>query len=138
MLVGGSAALKNQENPMSSVVRRGVMTVAVAATLLIGGTSAVAIAATAHAASTTVKVTAVEFHFTLSKSSAAPGTVVFDVTNKGKLAHDFQINGKVTSLLEPGQSGKLTVTFKKAGSYTYTRTIPGHAAAGMKGKFKIT
>ena len=125
---------------MSSTARRGVAAVAVAATLLVGGIPAVAGAATARtaASTTTINVTAVEFKFTLSKTSVKPGKVVFVVKDKGKLAHDFQIDGKVTTLINPGQSTKLTVTFKKAGSYHYECTIPGHAAAGMRGNLKVT
>ena len=95
---------------------------------------------TARAA--TIAVTAgkpSEFHFTLSKKTAALGTVTFKVTNKGAaLPHDFKINGHKTRLLSPGQSQTLRVTFKKKGSYPYLCTVTGHAAAGMKGIFKIT
>jgi hypothetical protein len=39
----------------------------------------------------------------------------------------------VTKTLHPGQSATFTVTIKKAGKYEYLCSIPGHAAAGMKG-----
>jgi uncharacterized cupredoxin-like copper-binding protein len=90
---------------------------------------------------TTITVTAgkpSEFHFTLSKKSAPVGTVTFKVTNKAALPHDFKISGHKTKLLSPGQSLTLKVTFKKKGSYPYLCTVTGHAAAGMKGTFKIT
>ena len=64
--------------------------------------------------------------------------VTFKVTNKGALPHDFKINGHKTKLLSPGQSQTLRITFKKKGSYPYLCTVTGHAAAGMKGIFKIT
>jgi len=51
--------------------------------------------------------------------------------------HDFKINGKKTPLISPGKSATLSVTLKK-GSFKYTCTVPGHAAAGMKGTFKAT
>lgn len=92
----------------------------------------------AHAASATVSVAASEFKFKLSSKSAAPGTVTFKVTNKGSVQHDFEISGKKTPLLSPGKSATLKVSFKKAGSYPYKCTVPGHAEAGMKGTFKIT
>jgi len=94
--------------------------------------------ATAHAAAATVNVTAKEFHFTLSKKSAAHGKVTFKITNKGALKHDFKINGAKSKMILPHHSASLTVTFKKAGSYPYMCTVPGHAAAGMKGTFKVT
>jgi uncharacterized cupredoxin-like copper-binding protein len=108
-----------------------------AAVLFVVGSS-VAEAATARAAAgTTVTVTAVDFKFKLSATSAkAPGTVTFKVTNKGHTQHDFSIDKKTTKLLSPGGSATLTVTLKK-GSYSYECTVPGHAALGMKGTFKV-
>jgi uncharacterized cupredoxin-like copper-binding protein len=84
-----------------------------------------------------VTVTATEFKFVLSAKSAGRGLVSFKVTNKGKIQHDFQINGRRTPLLNPGQSNTLRVTFLRKGSYPYICTVPGHAAAGMKGVFVI-
>jgi uncharacterized cupredoxin-like copper-binding protein len=99
-----------------------------------------AIGAHSTAATTiTIKVTASEWKFKLSRSSIPVGTtVVFKVTNKGKIPHDFKINGKKTPQLAAGKSATLTVKFAKAGSYPYECTVPGHAAAGMKGTFKVT
>jgi uncharacterized cupredoxin-like copper-binding protein len=85
---------------------------------------------------TTVKVVAKEFKFTLTPKTAKAGTVVFKVVNKGHVMHDFKIAGKKTSMLKPGKSATLKVKLKK-GSYKYLCTVPGHAAAGMKGTFKV-
>ncbi|HEY7179482.1 MAG TPA: cupredoxin domain-containing protein [Gaiella sp.] len=93
---------------------------------------------TAHKA-TTITVTAgkpTEFHFTLSKSSAPKGSVTFKIVNKGKLAHDFKIAGKKSKMVQPGKSTTLKVTLK-SGKMTYQCTVPGHAAAGMKGTLKV-
>jgi nitrite reductase (NO-forming) len=94
--------------------------------------------ATANSASvakvtTKVTVSAAEFKFKLSRTSVPVGTVIFTVVNKGKIAHDFKINGKKTPLIKPGKKATLTVVFKKAGKFAYLCTVPGHAAAGMKG-----
>jgi mono/diheme cytochrome c family protein len=92
-----------------------------------------------------------ELGFTLSKKASIPaGTVIFKVTNKGKLAHTFKVctkpsttstanscTGKVTKLLAPGASTTLTVVFTKKGTYEYLCTVPGHASAGMKGLIGI-
>ena len=97
-------------------------------------------AGTTAAKATTVTVTAgkpTEFHFTLSKTSVAKGSVTFKITNKGKLAHDFKIAGKTSPMIQPGKSATLKVTLK-AGKQKYECTVPGHAAAGMKGTFKAT
>ena len=85
-----------------------------------------------------VNVAASEFKFVLSKKTARRGVVVFKVTNVGKISHDFEIKGRKTKLLSHGQSATLRVTFLRKGSYPYKCTVPGHAAAGMKGVFKIT
>ena len=92
---------------------------------------------TAHAAATT-QVKGREFRFTLSsKSVAKPGTVTFNFTNTGTVAHDFKIDGKTTPLVQPGHTAKLVVRFKKAGKFSYLCTVPGHAAAGMRGVFTV-
>jgi uncharacterized cupredoxin-like copper-binding protein len=85
-----------------------------------------------------VTVKASEFKFVLSKKTARRGVVVFKMTNVGKIKHDFQIKGRKTRLISPGQSATLRVTFLRKGHYSYKCTVPGHAAAGMKGVFTIT
>ena len=90
------------------------------------------------ASKVTINVTATEWAFKLSKRSVPVGTTVaFKVTNKGKIGHDFKIAGKKILILAPGQSNTLTVKLKK-GSYKYLCTVPGHAASGMKGTFKVS
>jgi uncharacterized cupredoxin-like copper-binding protein len=84
----------------------------------------------------TVTVTATEFRFTLSQASVPHGTVVFKVENRGKLAHDFSIGGKTSSLVAPNKSTTLTVTLD-AGKLLYICTVPGHASAGMKGNLTV-
>jgi uncharacterized cupredoxin-like copper-binding protein len=92
----------------------------------------------AHAAATTVQVSGKEFSFKLStKSIARPGTVTFNFRNAGTMLHDFKINGKKTPLIKPGKTSKLVVSFKKKGKYSYLCTVPGHAAAGMRGVFTV-
>jgi len=95
-------------------------------------------AGSSRATATTVKVGAKEFKFTLSRKSAPHGKVTFKVTNKGHIQHDFKIAGKKTKMLGPGKSASLSVTLKKGKKYPYICTVPGHAAAGMKGSFKAT
>jgi nitrite reductase (NO-forming) len=93
-------------------------------------------AAHTHSTGTAVTVTATEFHFKLSKTSVPHGTVTFTVKNAGKLGHDFKIGGKKTPVIKPGRSATLTVTLK-AGKAAYLCTVPGHAAAGMKGSLTV-
>jgi uncharacterized cupredoxin-like copper-binding protein len=103
---------------------------------VVGVVAAPAIGARTHATGTAVTVTATEFHFKLSKTSVPHGSVTFTVMNKGHVAHDFKIGGKKTALISPGKSAKLTVTLK-AGKDAYSCTVPGHAAAGMKGTLTV-
>jgi uncharacterized cupredoxin-like copper-binding protein len=87
---------------------------------------------------TKVTVAASEFKFVLNKKTAGRGTVTFKVTNVGKISHDFEIDGRKTKMLNHGQSATLRVVFLRKGKYPYKCTVPGHAAAGMKGVFTIT
>jgi uncharacterized cupredoxin-like copper-binding protein len=108
-----------------------------AAVIVLGCVAAPALAARSHAAAKAITVTATEFKFKLSATTlSAPGAVTFTVVNKGKLGHDFKIAGKKTPVIAPGKSAKLSVTLKK-GKLSYLCTVPGHAAAGMKGTFTV-
>jgi uncharacterized cupredoxin-like copper-binding protein len=92
----------------------------------------------AHVSATTISVSGKEFSFKLSsKSIARPGTVTFNFKNVGHTLHDFKINGKKTPMIKPGKTAKLPVSFKKKGKYAYLCTVPGHAAAGMRGVFTV-
>jgi uncharacterized cupredoxin-like copper-binding protein len=121
-------------------MRAKIMTTAlIGAALAVAAPVTAATAATAHhaAKTTTVTVAMSEFKFKLSKASAPEGTVVFKVSNKGSVAHDFKINGKKTPLINAGKSATLTIKFTKAGKFAYLCTVPGHAASGMKGNFTV-
>ena len=92
----------------------------------------------ARAAASTISVTGKEFSFHLSKTSIPkPGTVTFSFRNAGTMEHDFDIGGKKTPLIRPGKTARLTVTFHEKGRFNYLCTVPGHAAAGMKGVFTV-
>jgi uncharacterized cupredoxin-like copper-binding protein len=90
------------------------------------------------AAISTIGVKASEFKFALTIKTAPRGLVVFKITNVGHLKHDFAIAGKKSPMIAPGKSATLRVNFKRAGSFPYRCTVPGHAAAGMKGVLTVT
>jgi uncharacterized cupredoxin-like copper-binding protein len=124
----------------SLVLLAGLAVAGVAAGIFVpgGGASSKGSHATSHSKATThVTVSATDSKFTLSKRSAPIGKVIFAVTNKGKLSHDFKIAGKKTPLLSPGHSATLRVTFSKKGRYPYLSTVSGQASHGMKGVFSV-
>jgi uncharacterized cupredoxin-like copper-binding protein len=124
----------------SFVLLAGLAVAGVAAGVFVpgGGASSTGSHATSRSKATThVTVTAKDSKFTLSKRSAPIGKVIFAVTNKGKLSHDFKIAGKKTPLLSPGHSATLRVTFSKKGRYPYLSTVSGQASHGMKGVFSV-
>jgi uncharacterized cupredoxin-like copper-binding protein len=108
----------------------------------------------AAAGAKSIKVTAgkpSEFKFKLSTTKAKLGKVTFTVTNSGAIVHDFKVcakssknakantcNGKGSKKLSPHQTTKIVVTFKTKGAYEYLCTVPGHAAAGMKGLVTVS
>ena len=108
----------------------------------------------AQAAMRTTRVTVTagkpsEFAFELSRKSVPVGAVVFTVVNRGSLSHTFKVcvsprggkanscKGKGTKLLVRGHRSTLRFVFAKKGTYEYLCTVPGHAAAGMKGDLKV-
>jgi uncharacterized cupredoxin-like copper-binding protein len=88
-----------------------------------------------------VEIVATEMRFNPNRIDARVGQpVLITIVNKGNERHDLafpaiempHLQG-VETLTEPGQSTRLTMTFDKAGTYTFQCTIPGHAASGMTG-----
>ena len=103
-----------------------------------GGGAASDSSRTPHSAPPTrVTVTVTDSKFTLSRSKAHTGSVIFTVTNQGKVSHDFEIAGKKTPLLLPRHSATLRVKLSKKGRYPYRSTVPGQASAGLKGIFMV-
>jgi uncharacterized cupredoxin-like copper-binding protein len=99
-------------------------------------------AAPASAASvTTIKAVETDFHIALSKNTFKAGKYTFVAQNKGQTTHALMITGPgikmaMTKDIQPGQSTKLTVTFKK-GAYNINCPIPGHKALGMNLNIKV-
>jgi uncharacterized cupredoxin-like copper-binding protein len=94
-----------------------------------------------------------ETNFKLSPSSitlSKPGTYAFKAENKSSTQHSLEIEGegvksaggeageaKLEQALNPGQSGVLTVSFQKSGTYEMYCPVDGHKQMGMKGKIVV-
>ncbi len=82
-----------------------------------------------------MKAVETEFLIALSKKTYAPGRYTFVAENKGHVTHALEITGPGlgdahTKNLEPGQTARLTVTFKQ-GTYDVFCPVPGHKMLGM-------
>jgi plastocyanin len=90
-----------------------------------------------------------DFRFLLSKTVVPKGAVTFKFVNAGSLPHNFKVcskntggtlnacAGRGTPTISAGKTATLKLTFKKPGRYEYLCTVPGHAAAGMKGLMTV-
>ena len=114
---------------------RSVLALPAAALVLGGAGAAEATPAALHA--TTVKVTAKDYSFALSPKSGKPGRVTFVIKNVGHTEHNFKVAGHTSKMIQPGQTVRLTVTFKKPGRYPYKCSVDSHAELGMKGVFRV-
>lgn len=67
------------------------------------------------------------------------------LTNEGSERHDLNFPSLhmpglegVESILEPGETRTITLTFTEPGTHNFICTLPGHAAAGMTGAVFVT
>jgi plastocyanin len=82
-----------------------------------------------------------QLKFDKSSLTAKEGTLTISFTNQASLDHNFTIerNGKVVAATPTFQGGSKTLKVGLSpGTYTFLCTVPGHAAAGMKGTLTIT
>jgi uncharacterized cupredoxin-like copper-binding protein len=111
-------------------------------------------ATTSGASSGAIKTVVIkESEFKLSPSTvilSKPGTYTFKAENKGSTQHSLEIEGKglksegseggeaeLEQVLNPGQSGVLTVTFQRPGTYEMYCPVDGHEQEGMKGEVVV-
>jgi plastocyanin len=106
--------------------------------------SALAAVSLAFAGSTTLKLAAAPTKLAYNKKTlkAKAGKVTIVMTNTSAIfQHNVAIKGKgvkkVGKVVGKGAQSKVTVTLKP-GTYTFYCTVPGHQAAGMKGKLVVT
>ena len=104
--------------------------------------SALAAVSLAFAGSTTLKIAAAKASLAYNKKvlTAKPGKVTIVMTNPSFLSHDVAIKGNGVKVkgkvVGKGGTSKVTANLKP-GVYTFYCTVPGHEAAGMKGKLIV-
>lgn len=82
-----------------------------------------------------------DMRFTPNRIDAKVGVpLTVRLTNTGTVRHDLNFEaihmpglGGVESILGPGETRTITLTFDTPGTHTFICTLPGHAAAGMTG-----
>jgi plastocyanin len=88
-----------------------------------------------------VAVAADDFRYRPQLIRARPGTVRFDLTNEGRLAHTFRVSrkgteiAKVSSLL-PGERASKSVRVR-AGEYRFFCALANHEELGMYGTLLV-
>lgn len=76
-------------------------------------------------------------------SATVGETVEFTLRNTGTVEHEFEVllpNGKALGEIGPtgpGKEGKVTLTFKTAGTYRFVCGVDDHEARGMAGTFTV-
>jgi Copper binding proteins, plastocyanin/azurin family len=85
----------------------------------------------------------VRVRFLTSKGARTPHETSRDYCNHGRAPRGCRaalssLRHQQTPNIDPWQTTTLKVTFTKPGMYPYLCTLPGHAAAGMKGVLKVT
>lgn len=82
-----------------------------------------------------------DLRFTPNRIDAKVGVpITVRLTNRGTERHDLSFPSLhmpglqgVETILDPGETRTVTLTFDQAGTHTFICTLPGHAASGMTG-----
>jgi plastocyanin len=117
--------------------RRRILAVAAVLALAVAAVTAVAVQA-----SSTVRLKSKPnaFAFNVKTLRARHGKVTLVMTNVSSTRHGIAVEGhgvdKDGKIVGKGKRSTITVTLKK-GTYTFYCPVPGHRAAGMKGKLIV-
>jgi plastocyanin len=122
------------------------MVAAVAVTAAaVAGTAATQVASGApnRPAATTKKLSAskTKLRFSVSTIRVRHGKVTLKMSNPSSLPHAIAVDGhgvdKDGKTVRKGGTSTVTVSLRK-GTYTFYCPVPGHRAAGMKGKLIVS
>ena len=103
-----------------------------------------AAAGAAAARTTAVGVGLHEYRLAPYRDRVLPGTVKFNVSNKGEDAHDFVVRtrrGRIvaaTGEIRAGERRTLRVRFPHAGRYVLVCTLGDHESRGMRARLTIS
>jgi plastocyanin len=127
---------------------RPLTTVLVLAALALGGLGACSSGSSAKKCPAKIEIKSVpggaitvcgsEIKFDVNTIKVKPGPLTVTLRNGGSTYHTLKIEDTPMPELKanPGKSDTGTVTLAK-GTYDFECTVPGHAAAGMKGKIVV-
>jgi len=90
----------------------------------------------------TVRVSETDFKLTPADVSVKPGTITFEVSNDGETTHSLEIEGpgeeqELSSELQPGDSGEVSVDLSEPGTYEMYCPVDGHKDMGMTGEITV-
>ena len=117
--------------------RKSIVAVLAVSAVSFGGLTAIGLGAT-----TTKSIQAKDpLAYSVKTITVPAGKVTIKMLNKGAIPHDVAIKGKGVKTVKgktvpKGGTSTVTATLKK-GTYTFFCTVPGHEAAGMKGKLIV-
>ena len=108
--------------------------------------SALAAVSLAFAGSTSLKLSAdkTKLAYNTKTLKAKAGKVTITMVNTSSIfQHNVAVKGKGIKTMKgkvvgKGGTSKVTIRNLKPGVYTFFCTVPGHEAAGMKGKLIVT
>jgi plastocyanin len=89
-----------------------------------------------------VQVTAVEYHYTLSRTTVPAGKVILEFVNRGQDEHNLNVqpssgaSAAAFPTVTPGTVTKMEVELRP-GTYTLFCSLPGHEAKGMKASLTV-
>lgn len=89
----------------------------------------------------TVSIGLTEFSISPSSPTVRPGTVEFNVTNRGGSLHALEVEGPAGEIetrdLQSGQSQIIAVPLERPGTYTMYCPVGNHRQQGMEGKVVV-
>ncbi|HEX7949591.1 MAG TPA: cupredoxin domain-containing protein [Candidatus Limnocylindrales bacterium] len=121
---------------MPNIARRAAGLVAIAAVVML-----ISACQTRNPGSGPTEIVLQDLRFVPNRIDARVGVpITVRLVNRGTERHDLSFPSLhmpglqgVETILDPGETRTVTLTFDQAGTHTFICTLPGHAASGMTG-----